>query len=88
MESPIIRGRNECLRLAKESLFDIVILGGGIMKRRFLFGAIRKKVLEALNGYVQCAAILEQIDDYIVPPALGSESGVLGAVALAARIVP
>jgi fructokinase len=39
--------------------------------------------LKLLNGYVQSPAILERIDEYIVPPALGGEAGVLGAFALA-----
>ena len=30
-------------------------------------------------------AILEKIDTYIVPPGLGNQSGVLGALALAQR---
>jgi fructokinase len=38
-----------------------------------------------LNGYVQAPEILEHIDDYIVPPRLGSRAGVLGAIALAQR---
>ncbi len=64
-----------------------IILGGGIPQRRFLFPLIREKVLALLNGYVQHADILEHIDDYIVPPALGSQSGVLGAIALARAII-
>ncbi len=35
-----------------------------------------------LNGYVKAPQILEEIDDYIVPPSLGKQSGVLGAIAL------
>lgn len=60
-----------------------IVLGGGVMQRRLLFPRIRAKVLEFLNGYVQSSAILEHIDRYIVPPALGDKSGVLGAIALA-----
>ena len=41
------------------------------------------KVLDLLNGYVQAPEILELIEYYIVPPALGSRAGVLGAIALA-----
>ncbi len=61
----------------------MVILGGGIMQRAFLFPKIRRKVLEELNGYVRDPRLLDNIDGYIVPPSLGNRSGVLGALALA-----
>ncbi len=60
-----------------------VILGGGIMQRQFLFPLIRSEVQQLLNGYVDHPMILEHIDQYIVPPGLGNQSGVLGAIALA-----
>jgi len=60
-----------------------IILGGGVMGQSHLFPMVRQKVLELLNGYVQSPAILEHIDEYIVPPGLGSKAGVLGAIALA-----
>jgi fructokinase len=60
-----------------------IILGGGVMEQRFLFPMIRERVQTLLNGYVVHAAILRDIGDYIVPPALGGRAGVLGAVALA-----
>jgi fructokinase len=60
-----------------------IILGGGVMKQDALFPMIRENVLALLNGYVQNPALLEEIDSYIVPPALGDRAGVLGAVALA-----
>ncbi len=60
-----------------------IIMGGGVMEQPHLFPLIRREVQNLLNGYVQAPAILEFIDDYIVPPALGSRSGVLGAIALA-----
>ena len=41
------------------------------------------EVQALLNGYIQVPAILQQIDAYIVPPALGNRMGVLGALALA-----
>ena len=61
----------------------IIILGGGVMHRNFLFKRIRIQVQEILNRYVQHADILENIDKYIVPPLLGNNAGVLGAIALA-----
>jgi fructokinase len=60
-----------------------IILGGGVMMGPRLFPLIRTKVQELLDGYVQAPQVLEQIDRYIVPPALGSRAGVLGAIALA-----
>lgn len=60
-----------------------IILGGGVMQRGFLFPRVRARVIDLLNGYVGSRAILEQIGDYIVPPGLASQSGSLGAIALA-----
>ena len=60
-----------------------VILGGGVMQRRFMLPMIRRSVLDSLNGYVRCAPLLEHIDDYIGQPQLGNESGAFGALALA-----
>ncbi len=64
-----------------------IVMGGGVMERSHLFPLIRSRVQELLNGYVQAGAILERIDQYIVPPALGKRAGVLGAIALASRAV-
>jgi fructokinase len=60
-----------------------IIIGGGVMQKDFMFPAVRRKVQELLNGYINHAMILKHIDEYIVPPALGGRSGVLGAIALA-----
>jgi fructokinase len=60
-----------------------IILGGGVMQREFLFPKIRRRVRDLLNGYVSSKSVLENINDYIVPPALGNQSGSLGAIALA-----
>ncbi|RIK31392.1 MAG: fructokinase [Anaerolineae bacterium] len=63
-----------------------IILGGGVSTQKFIFPMIRQKVLENLNGYIQSPAVNEKIDEYIVPPALGTRSGMLGAIALAQKI--
>ncbi len=60
-----------------------VVLGGGVMERAHLFPEVRRQVRALLGGYVQSQAVLEGIDGYIVPPALGRRAGVLGAIALA-----
>jgi fructokinase len=63
-----------------------IILGGGVMQREFLFPKVRNRVLELLNGYVNSRSILEEIDQYIVPPGLGNQSGSMGAIALAMQL--
>ena len=63
-----------------------IVMGGGVMEQSHLFPLIRQKVQSLLNGYVQSPAILDQIDGYIVPPALGKRAGVLGAIALAQEV--
>lgn len=62
-----------------------IIMGGGVMTQSQLFPLIHQKVPALLNGYVRSPKILEQIDQYIVPPGLGDKAGVLGAIALAQR---
>lgn len=65
-----------------------VILGGGVMKQAHLFPRIRARLRDLLNGYIPVPAILtEEIEAYVVPPALGDRAGVLGALALAMRAV-
>ncbi|MFB9329365.1 ROK family protein [Paenibacillus aurantiacus] len=59
-----------------------VILGGGVMQQQHLFPLIRAEVKRNLNGYVSAAAILDQIDTYIVPPGLGNNAGLSGSLAL------
>lgn len=64
-----------------------IVLGGGVMNQRQLFPLIRQEVQRLLNGYVQAAPVLDLIESYIVPPALGERVGVLGALALAEQAV-
>jgi len=63
-----------------------ILLGGGVMKQAQLFPLIRLKVLEYLSEYIRALQILEQIDRYILPPGLGAQAGVLGAIALAYQV--
>jgi len=60
-----------------------IVVGGGVMQHEGLFPTVRHKTQQFLNGYVQSPQILENMDQYIVPPALGNQAGVLGAIALA-----
>lgn len=59
-----------------------IILWGGVMHQEKLFGMVRKEVQRLLNGYVAHEMITDAIDQYIVPPALGEDPGIKGAVKL------
>jgi fructokinase len=60
-----------------------IVLGGGVMQQPALLPRVRRRVVELLAGYVRAREIVSAIEDYIVPPALGAATGVLGALALA-----
>jgi len=60
-----------------------IILGGGVMEQDHLFPLVRRKIKEILNGYISAKEILDEIERFIVPPKLGAQAGVLGAIALA-----
>jgi len=56
-----------------------IILGGGVMKQSSLYPMIREKTYELLNNYIP----LPPAEEYIVPPGLGDDQGILGAIQLA-----
>ncbi len=60
-----------------------IIMGGGVMEQRQLFPMIRQKVQERLNDYLAVREITKGINSFIVPPGLGNQAGMLGAIALA-----
>ena len=60
-----------------------IVMGGGVMQQRHLFPRLRGRVIDILSGYGVAEGIVNGIDDYIVPPALGDDSGIAGAFALA-----
>lgn len=62
-----------------------IVLGGGVPEHPGLHQIVRAKVQEIIKGYVHSSMVLEKIDEYIVPPTLGTRSGVLGAIALAIK---
>lgn len=64
-----------------------IVLGGGVSLHAGFLENVRSKVLKFLNGYIHSPTVLEKIDRYIVPPALGNRSGVLGAIAMAIDLI-
>ena len=63
-----------------------IVLGGGVGQHPGLIQRIRLRVSQITNGYPATPWLNEKIDEYIVPPALGSRSGVLGAIAEAIEL--
>jgi fructokinase len=62
-----------------------IFLGGGVPSAQaHLFERIRDELRRSLNGYVESASLEEGLSQFIVPPGLGTMSGPLGALALAA----
>ena len=65
-----------------------IFLGGGVISAQpQLFPIIRRELLTSLAGYVSSPE-LDRIDDYVVPPDLGTLAGPLGPIALAASVAP
>lgn len=60
-----------------------IVIGGGVMQQPTLLPRVRRRVVELLAGYVRAREIVEDVENYIVPPALGARAGVVGALALA-----
>jgi len=60
-----------------------MVVGGGVMQQHGLFPLIRAELLRILNGYVRSKDLIENVDEYVVPPKLGNRSGIAGALVLA-----
>ncbi len=60
-----------------------IILGGGVTQAESLLPLVRKYLMRSLAGYVQADSLLKDIDQYVVPPLLGTQSGIAGGLALA-----
>lgn len=73
-----------CLNLLLTCSVQLIVLGGGVMKRNVLLPKIHTEFLQLLNGYVQSDSITEtNIDKYIVRSKHGSDAGIIGAIVLA-----
>ena len=60
-----------------------MILGGGVMQQPGLFPLVRKELVRLLNGYVRAKELIEEVEQYVVPPKLGNRAGIAGALVLA-----
>ncbi|HEY0590604.1 MAG TPA: ROK family protein [Thermoanaerobaculia bacterium] len=64
---------------------EVIVMGGGVMKRPALLPAVRRWTSKVLAGYPHLAALEGSLERYIVAPELGDRAGALGALALAER---
>jgi fructokinase len=64
-----------------------VLIGGGVaLGRPQLLPQVRRLFIESVNGYLNLEELTGGVEDFIVPPALGTLAGPLGALALAAEV--
>lgn len=59
-----------------------IILGGGVMSQEHILPLVRGQLHKLNNHYLRAAEFDRTLDDYIVTPGLGGQSGLLGALAL------
>ncbi|MGJ8695521.1 MAG: ROK family protein [Verrucomicrobiaceae bacterium] len=76
-----------CLNLLTIAPPQRIILGGGVMHQQHLFPLVRQQLKELLNGYLSQPALQNDLSDFIVPPALGDNAGLLGCVALGHQLL-
>jgi fructokinase len=60
-----------------------IVIGGGVMKERSLLPLVRERLADLAGGYFESPALHDEIDGFVVPPALGDHAGVFGALELA-----
>lgn len=64
-----------------------IVLGGGVMKQKHLFPMIHKYFKEMMNEYIKKPQLMEEVENFIVYPGLGDNSGTYGALALATLLL-
>jgi fructokinase len=62
-----------------------ILVGGGVVSARpELLPRICRSLEGSLNGYLDMEEVASSLDQYVVPPGLGTRAGPLGAIAVAA----
>lgn len=73
-----------CLTVILAHMPDRIVLGGGVMKTEGLLDGVRRETRALHAGYISVESLHGDLDRYIVRPALGDNSGIAGALLLAA----
>ncbi|MEN8796860.1 MAG: ROK family protein [Akkermansiaceae bacterium] len=70
-----------CLNVLTIAPPQKIILGGGVMHQKHLFPLVNERLKKHLHHYLKIP------DDFIVPPALGDDAGLLGCVSLGHQLL-
>ena len=65
---------------------ECIVFGGGVMSNRALLPLVSAAMLEYLNGYLAPLRDAECAASYLRAPALGQDSGIVGAILLAMQV--
>lgn len=76
-----------CANLALTVSLERIIMGGGVLETRGLLAAIRAETRTLLNRYLPHPMFDGPLDDFIVAPGLGDDSGLTGALLLASDLL-
>jgi fructokinase len=74
-----------CRAITLISAPERIILGGGVMSGAGMFPRLHEAFLRQDRGYVARLNDLKTVQDYLVPPDLGADAGLAGALILAQR---
>ena len=76
-----------CAQIALALSPERIVLGGGVMQQTRLLPLLRARARHWLGGYLDRSQTESGIDRWIVAPACGEDSGLLGALQLARQAV-
>lgn len=77
-----------CAQIALALSPERIVLGGGVMQQQRLLPLVRGRTRHWLGGYLDRPQTEGGIAGWIVPPACGDDSGLLGALHLARQAAP
>jgi fructokinase len=60
-----------------------IVVGGGVLHQEHLLPRVRSALCRHLANYLSHPLLLDRLDDYVTPSALGDDAGALGALEVA-----
>lgn len=75
---------NLCVTLLLTTSVELIVLGGGIMKRKGLLEKVQRKVVVLLNGYLE---LPDDLSELIRQSSYGNDIGIMGAIVLAKHAI-